>query len=130
MKKLLPAVVVLAGLLLAGCAATPKMSVPESCAFLNQDTFVPTGNQQQQAEQISKHYQEVADKVAPEVAAPIQKMADIMKQVAGTSLGRQERRTDQAAHRTEATRSASTASRRAASGPHAGAGSPSANLER
>jgi len=86
-KKLLPAVVVLAGLLLTGCAATAKMSVPESCAFLNQDTFVPTGNRQQQADQISKHYQEVADKVAPEVAAPIQKMADIMKQVAGTSLG-------------------------------------------
>ena len=87
MKKLLPAVVLLAGLLLTGCTATPKMSVPESCAFLNQDTFVPTGNQQQQAEQISKHYQEVADKVASEVADPIQKMADIMKQAAGTSLG-------------------------------------------
>lgn len=87
MKKLLPAVVLLAGLLLTGCAATPKMTIPESCAFLNQDTFVPTGNQQQQAEQISKHYQEVADKVAPEVAGPIQEMADIMKQVAGTSLG-------------------------------------------
>ena len=55
------------------------MSIPDSCAFLNEDTFVPTGNQQQQAEQIAKHYQEVADKVAPEVAAPIQKMADVMK---------------------------------------------------
>ena len=87
MKKLLPAVVLLAGLLTTGCAAPPKMTIPESCAFLNQDTFVPTGNQQQQAEQISKHYQEVADKVAPEVADPIQKMSDIMKQVAGTSLG-------------------------------------------
>ena len=87
MKKMLPAVVLLAGLLMTGCAATPKMTIPESCTFLNQDTFVPTGNQQQQAEQISKHYQEVADKVAPEVADPIQKMADIMKQVAGTSLG-------------------------------------------
>ena len=87
MKKLLPAVVLLAGLLMTGCAATQKLSIPESCAFLNQDTFVPTGNQQQQAEQISKHYQEVADKVAPEVADPIQKMADIMEEVAGTSLG-------------------------------------------
>ena len=87
MKKLLPAVVLLAGFLLTGCTAAPRMSVPESCAFLTEDTFVPTGNQQQQAEQISKHYQEVADKVAPEVADPIQKMADIMKQVAGTSLG-------------------------------------------
>jgi hypothetical protein len=86
-KKLLPAVVVLAGLLLTGCAATPKMSIPDSCAFLNKDTFVPTGNQQQQAEQIAKHYQEVADKVAPEVAAPIQKMADVMKDVSGSSLG-------------------------------------------
>ena len=129
MKKLLPAVVVLAGLLLAGCAATPKMSVPESCAFLNQDTFVPTGNQQQQAEQIAKHYQEVADKVAPEVAAPIQKMADVME--AGRRLlpGQPERRTDQAARRTD------EQDRRvlqvgARSGPHAGAGSPSANLER
>ena len=87
MTKLLPAVVLLAGLLLTGCAGTPKMSIPDSCAFLNKDTFVPTGNQQQQAEQIAKHYQEVADKVAQDVADPIQKMADIMKQVAGTSLG-------------------------------------------
>ena len=87
MKKLLPAVALLAGLLMSGCAATPKMTIPESCAFLNQDTFGPTGNEQQQAEQIAKHYQEVADKVAPEVADPIQKMADIMKQAAGTSLG-------------------------------------------
>ena len=87
MNKLLPAVVLVAGLLLTGCAGTPKMSIPDSCAFLNKDTFVPTGNPQQQAEQISKHYQEVADKVAPEVAGPIQKMADIMKKVASTSLG-------------------------------------------
>ena len=87
MKKLLPAVVLVAGLLLTGCAGTPKMSIPDSCTFLNKDTFVPTGNQQQQAEQIAKHYQEVADKVAQDVADPIQKMADIMKQVAGTSLG-------------------------------------------
>ena len=87
MKKLLPAVVLLPGLLLTGCAATPKMSIPESCAFLSQDTFVPTGDQQQQAEQISEHYQEVADKVAPEVGEPIRNMAEIMKQAAGTSLG-------------------------------------------
>ena len=73
-------------LLLSGCGA-PKMSVEESCKFLNGDTFVPTGNQQQQADQIAKHYQEVADKVAPEVGEPIQKMADIMKKVASTSLG-------------------------------------------
>lgn len=86
MKKLLPAVVI-ACLLLAGCGGTPRMSIGESCAFLKSDTFKPTGNQQQQADQIAKHYQEVADKVAPEIADPIQKMADIMKQVAGTALG-------------------------------------------
>jgi hypothetical protein len=86
-KKPLAAVVLVAGILLSGCAGTPKMSVGESCKFLNGDTFVPTGNQQQQADQIAKHYQEVADKVAPELADPIQKMADIMKKVAGTSLG-------------------------------------------
>ncbi|MDR6557731.1 putative phage tail protein [Arthrobacter pascens] len=86
MKKLLPAVVI-ACLLLSGCGGTPRMSVGESCTFLNSDTFKPTGNQQQQAEQIAKHYEDVADKVAEEVADPIQKMADIMKQVAGTSLG-------------------------------------------
>ncbi|XAS68429.1 hypothetical protein V3C33_03675 [Micrococcaceae bacterium Sec5.7] len=86
MKKLFAAVVI-AGLLLTGCAGTPKMSVQESCTFLNNDTFVPTGNQQQQADQIAKHYQDVADKVAPELADPIQKMADVMKKVAGTSLG-------------------------------------------
>lgn len=86
MKKLLPAVVI-ACLLLTGCGGTPRMSVGESCTFLNSDAFKPTGNQQQQADQIAKHYQEVADKVAPEIADPIQKMADVMKQVAGTALG-------------------------------------------
>ncbi|MDQ4047319.1 MAG: hypothetical protein M3127_08150 [Actinomycetota bacterium] len=86
MKKLLPAVVI-ACLLLTGCGGTPRMSVAESCTFLSGDTFKPTGNQQQQADQIAKHYQEVADKVAPEIADPIQKMADVMKQVAGTALG-------------------------------------------
>jgi hypothetical protein len=98
-KKLLPAVVLLAGLLLTGCAGagttpaaassatTSRMSIPDSCKFLTQDTFVPTGDAKQQADQISKHYQEVADKVAPEVGAPIQKMADIMKQVAATPEG-------------------------------------------
>jgi outer membrane murein-binding lipoprotein Lpp len=85
-KKLLPAVVI-AGLLLAGCAGSPKMSVQESCKFLQGDTFKPTGSQVQQADQIAKHYQEVADKVAPELADPIQKMADVMKKVAATSLG-------------------------------------------
>ncbi len=86
MKKLLPAVVI-ACLLLTGCGGTPRMSVAESCTFLSGDTFKPTGNQQQQADQIAKHYQEVADKVAPEIADPIQRMADVMKQVAGTALG-------------------------------------------
>ncbi|MBT2520719.1 hypothetical protein [Arthrobacter sp. ISL-28] len=86
MKKLLPAVVI-ACLFLTGCAGTPRMSVAESCTFLQGDTFKPTGNQQQQADQIAKHYQEIADKVAPELADPIQKMANVMKQVAGTSLG-------------------------------------------
>ena len=86
MKKPFATVVLVAGMLLSGCG-TPKMSVDESCKFLNGDTFVPTGNEQQQADQIAKHYQEVADKVAPEVAEPIQKMADIMKKVAATSLG-------------------------------------------
>lgn len=96
MKKLLPAVVLAAGMLLAGCSgagapaattATPRMSVDESCKFLNTDTFAPTGSDKEKAAQISKHYQEVADKVAPEIAAPIQKMADVMKQVANSSTG-------------------------------------------
>ena len=63
------------------------MSAQESCGFLEQDTFKPTGNQQQQSRQIAEHYQEVADKVAPEVSEHIQKMADIMTKAAGTSLG-------------------------------------------
>ena len=95
MKKLAPAVVLATGLLLAGCAgSTPpaasptpsRMGVDESCKFLNTDTFVPTGNAQQQAEQTANHYQETADKVAQEVAAPIQKMADIMRKSASSSL--------------------------------------------
>ncbi len=96
MKKLLTAVVLVAGTLLTGCAgattpptpsATPKLSVEESCTFLNTDTFVPSGSAKEQAGQIGQHYQEVADKVAPEVGAPIQQMADIMKQVAASPTG-------------------------------------------
>ena len=87
MNKPLAAVVLAAAVLLTGCSGSPKMSVEESCKFLSGDTFVPSGNEQQKADQIAKHYQEVADKVAPEVADPIQKMADIMKKVASTSLG-------------------------------------------
>ncbi|MFE4229358.1 hypothetical protein ACFRJ8_15895 [Arthrobacter sp. NPDC056886] len=94
MKKLLTAVVLVAGTMLSGCAgsatapsATPKMSVEESCKFLNTDTFAPSGSAKEQAGQIGQHYQEVADKVAPEVGAPIQQMADIMKQVAASPTG-------------------------------------------
>ena len=94
MKKLLTAVVLVAGTMLSGCAgsttapsATPKLSVEESCTFLNKDTFVPSGSAKEQAGQIGQHYQEVADKVAPEVGAPIQQMADIMKQVAASPTG-------------------------------------------
>lgn len=91
MKKHTTAVVAVAAataLFLGGCAAGGnRMSVEDSCAFLNKDTFKPTGNQQQQSDQIARHYQEVADKVAPEISQHIQKMADIMKKAAGTSLG-------------------------------------------
>lgn len=97
MKKLLTAVVLVAGTMLSGCAgstttpqttsATPKLSVDESCKFLNGDTFAPSGSAKEQAAQIGQHYQEVADKVAPEVGAPIQQMAEIMKQVAASSTG-------------------------------------------
>jgi hypothetical protein len=93
-QKLLPAVVLAAGLVLSGCsgsavpaATTPRMSVDESCKFLTTDTFAPTGSDKEKAAQISQHYHEVADKVAPEVAEPIQKMADIMKQVADSPAG-------------------------------------------
>jgi len=95
-KKLLTAVVLMAGPLLAGCAgpaaapqtsAPPRLSVEESCAFLNTDTFAPSGSAKEQAGQIGQHYQEVADKVAPEVGAPIQQMADVMKEVAASPTG-------------------------------------------
>lgn len=95
MKKLLPAVVVLAATLLTGCggtpapSATPRMSVEESCKFLNTDTFVPKGSDKEKAGQIGQHYQEVADRVAPEIAEPIQSMADVMNQVATSTTGRQ-----------------------------------------
>lgn len=91
MKKYTSAVVAVAAaaaVMLGGCAANSnRMNVKDSCAYLNNDTFKPTGNQQQQSDQIAKHYQEVADKVAPEISQHIQKMADIMKKAAGTSLG-------------------------------------------
>ncbi len=97
MKKLLPAVVLLTGTLLAGCAGTAsqpattpaRLSVEESCKFLTTDTFVPTGSDKEKAAQIGQHYQEVADKVAPEIAGPIQQMADVMKQVGDSPTGRQ-----------------------------------------
>ncbi|MET3812456.1 hypothetical protein [Arthrobacter sp. UYEF3] len=103
MKKLRPAVVLtigitgLTGTLLAGCSGaaappattTPRMSVTESCTYLNTDAFVPSGSDKEKAGQISEHYRNVADKVAPEVAEPIQQMADIMKQVAASSTGTQ-----------------------------------------
>ncbi|MCX6499247.1 MAG: hypothetical protein NTU93_10665 [Arthrobacter sp.] len=97
MKKLLPAVVLLTGMLLAGCAGaptppvttTPRLSVDDSCKFLNTDTFVPEGSDKEKAAQISQHYKDVADKVAPEIAEPIQQMSDIMKQVAASSTGTQ-----------------------------------------
>jgi hypothetical protein len=65
------------------------MSVAESCTFLNTDAFVPTGSDKEKAGQISQHYQEVADKVAPEVAEPIQQMSNIMKDVAASASGKQ-----------------------------------------
>lgn len=74
-------------LLVGGCAGSARMSAQETCDFLEQDTFKPTGNQQQQSRQIAEHYQEVSDKVAPEVSQHIQKMADIMTKAAGSSLG-------------------------------------------
>lgn len=87
MSVVVAAVAVSGALLLGGCAGSSRMSVQESCDFLQQDTFKPTGNQQQQSQQIADHYQETADKVAPEISEHIQKMADIMKKAAGTSLG-------------------------------------------
>jgi len=93
-KKLLSAVVLVAGMLVAGCAGTPsasattpKLSVEESCKFLNTDTFTPSGTPKEQAAQIGQHYQEVSEKVAPEVGEPIHQMAEIMKQVAASPTG-------------------------------------------
>ncbi|SEJ66283.1 hypothetical protein SAMN04487917_10916 [Arthrobacter sp. yr096] len=76
-----------AALLLGGCARTPRMDVNASCGFLNDDTFKPDGNQQQQSKQIAQHYHEIADKLAPEIGDPIKEMAAIMDQAAASSLG-------------------------------------------
>ncbi|MFE4194603.1 hypothetical protein ACFRJ9_01965 [Paenarthrobacter sp. NPDC056912] len=76
-----------AALLLGGCAGTPKMDVKASCEFLNNDTFKPDGNQQQQSKQIAEHYHEIAGKLAPEIGDPIKEMAAIMDKAAGSSLG-------------------------------------------
>ncbi|MEJ1115075.1 hypothetical protein WBN73_12260 [Paenarthrobacter sp. CCNWLY172] len=74
-------------LLLGGCAGTPKMDVAASCEFLNNDTFKPEGNQQQQSKQIAAHYHGIADKLAPEIGNPIKDMAAIMDEAAASSLG-------------------------------------------
>lgn len=63
------------------------MDVAASCAFLNDDTFKPDGNQQQQSKQIAEHYHQIADKLAPEIGNPIKQMAAIMDEAAGSSLG-------------------------------------------
>jgi hypothetical protein len=100
-KKLPAAVVLLVGTLVTGCAASgpapapARMSVQESCTFLNGDNFAPSGSQKERAGQIAQHYQEVADKVAPEVSAPIQKMADLMKEVAAADGNQTPAQTDQ-----------------------------------
>ncbi|MGF6834466.1 hypothetical protein QF015_002649 [Paenarthrobacter sp. TE4293] len=76
-----------AALLLGGCSGTPTMDVKASCAFLNEDTFKPDGNQQQQSRQIAAHYHGIADKLAPEISNPIKEMATIMDDAAASSLG-------------------------------------------
>ena len=78
---------VTSALLLGGCAGAPKMDVKASCEFLNNDTFKPDGNQQQQSKQIAAHYHEIADKLAPEIGDPIKEMAAIMDKAAASSLG-------------------------------------------
>ncbi|TVU61305.1 hypothetical protein FQP90_14975 [Paenarthrobacter nitroguajacolicus] len=76
-----------AALLVGGCAGTPRMDVKASCEFLNNDTFKPDGNQQQQSKQIAEHYHQIADKLAPEIGDPIKEMAAIMDKAAASSLG-------------------------------------------
>ncbi|UVJ40332.1 hypothetical protein [Arthrobacter sp. CJ23] len=78
---------VAAALLLAGCAGSPTLGVKESCSFLNEDTFKPEGNQQQQSTQIARHYHEIAGKLASEISEPIKQMAEIMDKAAASSLG-------------------------------------------
>ncbi|KUM34667.1 hypothetical protein [Arthrobacter sp. EpRS71] len=76
-----------AALLLSGCGGAQTMDVKASCAFLNDDTFKPDGNQQQQSKQIAEHYHQIAGKLAPEIGNPIKEMAAIMDEAAGSSLG-------------------------------------------
>ncbi|MGF4045075.1 hypothetical protein ACX800_16750 [Paenarthrobacter nitroguajacolicus] len=76
-----------ASLLLGGCSGTQTMDVTASCEFLNNDTFKPDGNQQQQSKQIAEHYHEIAGKLAPEIGNPIKDMAAIMDEAASSSLG-------------------------------------------
>ncbi|MBT2584705.1 hypothetical protein [Arthrobacter sp. ISL-95] len=76
-----------ASLLLGGCGGTQTMDVTASCAFLNDDTFKPDGNQQQQSKQIAEHYHQIAEKLAPEIGDPIKAMAAIMDEAAASSLG-------------------------------------------
>ena len=76
-----------ASLLLSGCSGTQTMDVTASCEFLNNDTFKPDGNQQQQSKKIAEHYHEIAVKLAPEIGNPIKEMAAIMDEAASSSLG-------------------------------------------
>ncbi|MEV7607278.1 hypothetical protein AB0N65_17740 [Paenarthrobacter sp. NPDC089322] len=78
---------VLAASLMGACSGTPKLDVKASCEFLNNDTFKPDGNQQQQSKQIAAHYHEISEKLAPEIGEPIKKMAAIMDEAAASSLG-------------------------------------------
>ncbi|UKA50745.1 hypothetical protein LFT48_04195 [Arthrobacter sp. FW305-123] len=86
-RSVVVAAALAASLLLSGCGGSQTMDVAASCEFLNNDTFKPEGNQQQQSKQIAEHYHQITGKLAPEIGNPIKEMAAIMDEAAASSLG-------------------------------------------
>lgn len=87
MKRVALAIALATTMLLTACASDGRMSVQDSCKYLSNDVFKPTGTQLQQAKQLADHYADVATKVDPSIGTLIQNMADLQKKVADSSTG-------------------------------------------
>jgi hypothetical protein len=86
-KKTLTSTALALTLLLTACGGDGRMSIQDSCRYLQSDNFQPTGTQVEQAKQSAEHFADVAKKVDPSIGVLIQNMADVQKKMADSSAG-------------------------------------------